>query len=592
MVQRCTWIVAVLLLLVMPWPAAAQTNRRWLADPALIVPVKTIGPNGGQQTKAGIGEIELLDDQTGWATYSFGLLRFDGRWWRPHLSLSSYESAITTAMRSATDGWIGGTRFVSGGPTAVVLWRYDGDMQLIEQQILDRNGAPATFTGNISDIALNVDGSAWAIGTQVTPQNTWGRPLFLFYDGGAWRDRTPENMNLGQLARISVTSTNEAFATGLLGQPGGSGNNAVRPAILHYTNGQWSEMPLPALPITSQPFSMRSITMRDTGEGWAIFYDAGTRCPNTEVLHYTDGAWTTIPREAYGNQPILSLGIIPGTSRGWATQSGCSGRGLSQPDRRLRFDNGTFTLDPAGAQMAPTTYGLLSDDVQWAAAGGSMLRYSDERLPTDRLEPGVVADTPYFPETGHYLGDSFRDYYLGHGLDLGDRGISERESLALFGYPVSEEFQEINPDTGEVLGVQYFERARMEYHRNNPEPYKILLGRLGFTTALRRVPSDLGGPAPSDPPAAGCDRFPETSRDLCPPLKDFWYKQGGLSVYGYPLTQARDEQSRTDGQTYLTQWFERERLEYHPEYAGTPYEVLLGLLGSEELRVRGYLPNN
>jgi hypothetical protein len=46
---------------------------------------------------------------------------------------------------------------------------------------------------------------------------------------------------------------------------------------------------------------------------------------------------------------------------------------------------------------------------------------------------------------------------------------------------------------------------------------------------------------------------------------------------------------QTDGQTYQTQWFGRERLEYHPELGGTPYEVLLGLLGAEELRLRGYL---
>lgn len=57
-----------------------------------------------------------------------------------------------------------------------------------------------------------------------------------------------------------------------------------------------------------------------------------------------------------------------------------------------------------------------------------------------------------------------------------------------------------------------------------------------------------------------------------------------------PITSARDEQSVTDANTYLTQWFERERLEYHPGNRGTPYEVLLGLLGAEELRVRGYLP--
>ena len=55
-----------------------------------------------------------------------------------------------------------------------------------------------------------------------------------------------------------------------------------------------------------------------------------------------------------------------------------------------------------------------------------------------------------------------------------------------------------------------------------------------------------------------------------------------------PVSEAQMEPS-SDGKLYLTQWHERARFEYHPENAGTPYEVLLGLLGAEELRVRGYL---
>ncbi|MCS7050576.1 MAG: hypothetical protein NZL87_03080, partial [Thermomicrobium sp.] len=35
------------------------------------------------------------------------------------------------------------------------------------------------------------------------------------------------------------------------------------------------------------------------------------------------------------------------------------------------------------------------------------------------------------------------------------------------------------------------------------------------------------------------------------------------------------------------QYFERARFEYHPEHRGTPYEVLLGLLGREYLQARG-----
>jgi hypothetical protein len=67
---------------------------------------------------------------------------------------------------------------------------------------------------------------------------------------------------------------------------------------------------------------------------------------------------------------------------------------------------------------------------------------------------------------------------------------------------------------------------------------------------------------------------------------------GAAAAYRYMASQSptRDEANPTDGKTYLTQWYERERLEFHPELHGTPYEVLLGLLGAEDLRLRGYLP--
>lgn len=91
-----------------------------------------------------------------------------------------------------------------------------------------------------------------------------------------------------------------------------------------------------------------------------------------------------------------------------------------------------------------------------------------------------TANCTFFPQTGHRLCFGFRTYWQTHGLDFGDPGsngsqYSFRESLALFGYPISEEFTD--PATG--LTVQYFERARFEYHPNNPTQYQVLLGLLG-----------------------------------------------------------------------------------------------------------------
>lgn len=102
-------------------------------------------------------------------------------------------------------------------------------------------------------------------------------------------------------------------------------------------------------------------------------------------------------------------------------------------------------------------------------------------LGTEPFQPraagtGSDQNCDFFPETGHRLCFGFRDYWQSSGLEFGDAGVSYRESVALFGYPISEEF--VDPATGRT--VQYFERARFEYHSEHAgTPYAILLGLLG-----------------------------------------------------------------------------------------------------------------
>jgi hypothetical protein len=72
------------------------------------------------------------------------------------------------------------------------------------------------------------------------------------------------------------------------------------------------------------------------------------------------------------------------------------------------------------------------------------------------------------PQTGHNLCGGFRDYWNKFG------------GLAVYGYPISEEFAERNPDDGQVYTVQYFERASFEWHPGAwPERSDVMLGRLG-----------------------------------------------------------------------------------------------------------------
>ena len=87
-------------------------------------------------------------------------------------------------------------------------------------------------------------------------------------------------------------------------------------------------------------------------------------------------------------------------------------------------------------------------------------------------------------------------------------------------------------------------------------------------------------------PAYAQNQFP-TGKTVGGAFKLFWEKNGGLPVFGYPITDESSEPSMDTGKLYTTQYFERQRFEYHPEHAGTPYEVQLGLLGSQMLEFQG-----
>ena len=78
--------------------------------------------------------------------------------------------------------------------------------------------------------------------------------------------------------------------------------------------------------------------------------------------------------------------------------------------------------------------------------------------------------------------------------------------------------------------------------------------------------------------AATCVSFHETGQTLCDRFLDYWNAHGGLAINGYPLTAARME-TLEDGKQYQVQWFERVRMEYHPEVADPQYQVLLGQFG-------------
>ena len=185
-----------------------------------------------------------------------------------------------------------------------------------------------------------------------------------------------------------------------------------------------------------------------------------------------------------------------------------------------------------------------------------------------------------FPETGKTVCGRFLEYWQANG------------GLAQQGLPITDEFIEINPTNGKAYLTQYFERARFEYHPENKAPYDVLLGLLGREQVQAKYPNGTPVGLPGNPLGANCVSFSETGKQVCGAFIVYWDGHGGLAQQGLPLTHLFLETNPTDGKQYPTQYFERARFEYHAENVGTPYAVLLGLLGREQIQAKypGGLP--
>ncbi len=107
-------------------------------------------------------------------------------------------------------------------------------------------------------------------------------------------------------------------------------------------------------------------------------------------------------------------------------------------------------------------------DVLLGLVGNEVTAGRSAEAPFQATTAKNSADCTFYAQTDHNLCAGFQAYWEKYG------------GLATYGFPISEEFQEVNPDTGKTYTVQYFERGRYEWHPGEwPERFDVMLGRLG-----------------------------------------------------------------------------------------------------------------
>lgn len=164
------------------------------------------------------------------------------------------------------------------------------------------------------------------------------------------------------------------------------------------------------------------------------------------------------------------------------------------------------------------------------------------------LEPaGSLAqeETRYFPETGHWVTGGFLRVYE-----------SASNPLLVYGFPITDAFQTESVPQNPGMLVQYFQKARFEYHPENPPELQVSISLLGEYMYENDGPGKL---VPFSSLLARCRTIPSDGFPVCFAFLSFFDAYGGIAQFGYPISGIEYHDGR------MVQYFQRARFEWHPE---------------------------
>ena len=223
-----------------------------------------------------------------------------------------------------------------------------------------------------------------------------------------------------------------------------------------------------------------------------------------------------------------------------------------------------YTLATSRANI--TSVAVSGAAIIWSEKGtliGRLVSFPDNAPPIV-----VRTDYQYFPQTGYITGYTFLRYWLGNG------------GAAIFGYPLTND----TVDSASKLVVQYFERSRFESHPENVGTGTVVqLTNVGRIVTAGRTDASFV-PQPLVPQGADRTYFVQTQHALQGAIKSYFERNGGVTVFGYPISEETIEPNPTDGLVYTVQYFERARFELHPEITDSPNGIQLGQLGRQILQ--------
>ncbi len=269
------------------------------------------GPVSPGTTAQNLVSVFIVSSGEGWA---FGLagniLHYSGGSWTalpPNLVPTSPVSVLafhSSYFNSAGDGWM-------VGDVGVIL-HYDGTIFGTVTSPTVNSFTSISFGPPLSAVNPN-DG--WAVGN--SSSTVTFEPTVYHWNGFMWTKGVAIGTT-NNLYSVFMINSGDVWAAGGGPHTTASCSASLCPVILHFTGGSWNSITPP-----SGSYSLKSIFMVSSTEGWAVGEQAGSPNPTGIILHYVVtggvGAWGVFPSPASPSPlPPLNSVFMLQSNGGWA----------------------------------------------------------------------------------------------------------------------------------------------------------------------------------------------------------------------------------------------------------------------------------
>jgi hypothetical protein len=426
----------------------------------------------------------------------------------------------------------------------------------------------------------------WLVGA-LWPSHYYQNTLVEHWDGKEWRRvPSPTRYRSSILTAVAAIGPNDVWAAGytVTDQTAGVGAVKLDTLVEHWDGVQWTITPSPNDTTQDGLNQLTGLAAAGPDDVWAVgsitHWKAQTHSPL--ILHWDGKRWSQVSANELGANVLLYAVTAPRPNDVWAV--GTTGPLGSETPVIIHWDGYSWSRrTDAGDQGYLLGIAAVAPDDIWAV-GMADLAGLNQRTGLIRHWDGHVWTAVPNPIPAQ-AGSEFHTVAAAAPNDVWVAGNAGN----VYGKPHSE------PATLHWDGARWTQIPQLgQWGKTRSGEtiaalvttakgdvwaagYSMIAHYSDACTAVpvRTRPFDPV-PDPHDPAVSYFSPVQHTLRGV---FRTYWEAQGGLSQFGYPLTEEFIEVSPTDGKPYVTQYFERARFEQHPENQ-PPNNVLLGLLGT------------